>query len=85
MMHEVEEMVHALEKVQREDVIGPLTSQNPRLMFDGEASAQNMKVIEPVLDLSPTFRGTASGSKVQSIFRSLFDGDRRCYSRTEFR
>lgn len=41
-----------------------------------EASAQNMKVIEPVLDLSPTFRGTASGSKVQSIFRSLFDGDR---------
>lgn len=75
-------MVHALEKVQREDVIGPLTSQIPRLMFDGggECSKHEGDRACSRLVANVPWHGQRLKSAIHLPMVTA-----PCYSRTEFR
>ena len=52
--------------------IGPKVVANPRLDFDDAHGSKLLKVIEPIVDVSPEIASVASGPAVQNLFRSLF-------------
>lgn len=67
---EVGEMLTALEAlIGSTEVLGPVHPENPRLDFDGT----QLKMIEPVLDLSPVFASVAADRRVQEIFEAIFE------------
>lgn len=60
--------------------LGKIDASNPRLDFDvsthgGFIGEQVLKMVEPVLDLSPHLSELIESEAIQSIFRSIFDGE----------
>ena len=60
--------------------LGKIDASNPRLDFDvsthgGLIGEQVLKMVEPVLDLSPRLSELIESEAIQSIFRSIFDGE----------